>query len=60
MAELKPCPFCGGKEAYLTVNYYGDSYVRCPNCGAVVWGGDDERPNEKRAIKLWNRRTHNE
>jgi DNA-directed RNA polymerase subunit RPC12/RpoP len=35
--KLKPCPFCGG-EAYLASNCYAQNYVRCPNCGATVWG----------------------
>ena len=60
MAELKPCPFCGKKEAHLTRNCYGQNYVRCPNCGAVVWGSDDESLTEKRAIELWNTRTPKE
>lgn len=53
--ELKPCPFCGGTEAYLATNCYGQNYVRCP-CGAVVWGKDDEIPSEKQIAKIWNRR----
>lgn len=56
---LKPCPFCGKQEAYLTSNCYGQNYVRCPNCGAVVWGNDDENLTEKRAVELWNRRADN-
>ena len=58
--ELKPCPFCGGEEAYLTKNCYGQNYVRCPKCGAVVWGSDDENLTKKRAIELWNRRAKND
>lgn len=59
-AKLNPCPFCGGKEAYLAQNCCGENYVRCPNCGAVVWGKDDERLSDKQAIELWNRRADNE
>ena len=55
MDKLKPCPFCGGKP-YLTQNYLGQNYVRCPDCGAVVWGRDDEDFTEKDAVKAWNRR----
>ncbi len=58
--KLKPCPFCGSKEAYLAVNCYGQNSVRCPNCGAVVWGNDNESPTKKRAIELWNRRATND
>lgn len=57
--SLRECPFCGGMEAYLAKNCYGENYVRCPNCGAVVWGNDAERLTEKRAIELWNRRAEN-
>ena len=60
MAELLPCPFCGKKEAYLTRNCYGQNYVRCPNCGAVVWGNDNESLTEKRAVELWNTRAPKE
>lgn len=56
--DLKPCPFCGSNEAYVTQNCYGEYYVRCPNCGAVVWGKDDERPTKRQAIDLWNRRQY--
>ena len=55
--KLKPCPFCGKREAYLTNNCYGQYYVRCPNCGAVVWGNDNENLDKKQAVKLWNTRT---
>ena len=41
MAELKPCPFCGGKP-YMAQNYLGQKYVRCPECGACVWGKDTD------------------
>ena len=57
MAELKPCPFCGGADAYIASNCYGQFYVRCPGCGAVVWGKDDEDIRTERKIaKFWNRR----
>ena len=55
--ELKPCPFCGSKEARLARNCYGQNYVRCMNCGAVVWGKFDERPSEKQIVEIWNTRT---
>ena len=57
MEELMPCPFCGGVNIYMTKNYLGQHYVRCPDCGAVVWGKDtDEEITEKHAIEAWNRR----
>lgn len=60
MTKLKPCPFCGSKEAYLARNCYGQNYVRCPNCGASVWGKDSEAPSEKQIVEIWNRRTGDE
>ena len=56
-SELKPCPFCGGTNAYIASNCYGQHYARCPECGAVVWGNDKEDIRSKKEIvKLWNRR----
>lgn len=57
MIELKPCPFCGGKNVYIGKNYLAQHFVRCPDCGAVVWGRDSEEEiSEKDAAKAWNRR----
>lgn len=65
MQELKPCPFCGSKP-YMTQNYMGQKYVRCDECGAVVWGKDTddwsiakmgEKKAEKYAADAWNRRS---
>lgn len=61
MAELKPCPFCGGAEAKLKTHnsrkgllgikeFY---YVRCQICRAsasVMFTRDE-------AIEAWNRRS---
>lgn len=60
MDSLKPCPFCGKGEAYITHNYLGQTYVRCPNCGATLWGPDDADWKDKDAIKAWNRRAKDE
>ena len=56
MAELKPCPFCGG-EADCNNNgfmQYGWKKwaVECPMCGVVSHFFD----TEEKAIEAWNRR----
>ena len=56
--KLKSCPFCGGSEAYISSNYMGESFVRCPSCGAIVYGSDNIRMSEKQAIEAWNRRVN--
>lgn len=64
MEKLKPCPFCGGTP-HVAQNYLGQKYVRCPECGACVWGRDTddwsvgkmgEKQAEKSAAEAWNRR----
>lgn len=34
MAELKPCPFCGGEAEYIPIDYLPQlcGFVRCGNC----------------------------
>lgn len=53
-AELKPCPFCGGKDSgILTTSYDGYWYaVFCENCMAQT----RKCRQEKDAIEAWNRR----
>ena len=65
MAELKPCPFCGGEANQVAkfmpdnTNYY---YIMCSKCKAssnmffsyVGYEGLDE------AISAWNRRVDND
>lgn len=61
MAELKPCPFCGG-DAKMKEVTYGN------NCSAyVVWCGNGNcgvQPStryfrvRKEAVEAWNRRAH--
>lgn len=55
-AELKPCPFCGGKAVidseYTTFFVGGSQYrVYCSMCHAMhtVW-----QPSEDLAIAAWN------
>ena len=59
MAELKPCPFCGG-EANLMHDHAGSgySYVMCGNCGlkSVSFIRSFDRASDLDAIKYWNGR----
>lgn len=62
MAELKPCPFCGGEANLVPHKFFSqrtqkweiDCYgVECKNCRTSsyqFWGC------EKHAITAWNRR----
>ena len=59
MAELKPCPFCGGNKIDIMVYDPFDGYqgnltrhrVWCLGCGVLV-----ERARVMDAIEAWNRR----
>ena len=48
-AELKPCPFCGGKAEIKGSAF---CWVQCKSCGAET-KGTKKRAN---AIAEWNRR----
>ncbi len=64
MAELKPCPFCGGEaKIVFTAEVYNIDdvkkkfgYVRCgkdyPNCCVI----QDNEIDLDQAIEAWNRR----
>ena len=51
LAELKPCPFCGGKQLSFN-NAYGVCWLTCTDCGCE---GPDGY-GEAEAIEAWNRR----
>ena len=63
MAELKPCPFCGG-DALLSHDYegIGSSYVRCRKCGleSIRFIRSFEIASDDRAVEFWNRRADND
>ena len=65
MAELKPCPFCGG-EAALGERNMGHgacgAVVRCTNCGATsnAYSARLDWCANEMAIRSWNRRTEDD
>ena len=63
-AELKPCPFCGGKavviETFCKETNYRGYYVYHGNCLLTEQIETNSYDTEKSAIAAWNRRAGNE
>lgn len=60
MAELKPCPFCGGKAKYVYQMPY--NAVKCTKCkvfGKTIVDSYEQQDGKAEAIEAWNRRTEN-
>ena len=51
--ELKPCPFCGGKN--MRIWNTSTPWVSCDDCLANTAYGT----TKEEAIKIWNRRADN-
>lgn len=70
MAELKPCPFCGGVNIYETFKQehpYGDKeqIVFCSSCKAefsiecespFLYKDEDYKYRRRKTTEAWNRR----
>ena len=57
MAELKPCPFCGGKAMIHRQIKNGEevgSKVICIDCLAMMYSAEANSAEEN--IEAWNRR----
>lgn len=53
-SQLKPCPFCGGKEITIHVpNSDNKEDIMCLTCGATM-----EKALGVGVVIAWNRRTH--
>ena len=54
MAELKPCPFCGGEAVFI-----GDTAsIKCKNCGGAFFV-TNPLISRLEAKEAWNRRCEN-
>lgn len=52
--DLKPCPFCGCEDVYVSTNDENSRYgVRCIGCYGKI---DESYYDEKSAIDAWNMR----
>lgn len=58
MAELKPCPFCGGEAEIVNNGYFVD--VSCKDHRCRGWAESLMNNTEEEAIEAWNRRTSRE
>lgn len=69
VADLKPCPFCGGEAALREqpIYVYNAIFAHCTNCKARVMEAFSDAPNidgvtlgkekaTQKAIEAWNRR----
>ena len=57
MAELKPCPFCGGKAKYIYSMPY--NAVKCTKCkvfGKTIVDSYEQQDGKAEAIEAWTRR----
>lgn len=57
MAELKPCPFCGGRAMLINLPYSRKIFVKCEEqcCEQnLIYKTREE------AIEAWNRRANDE
>ena len=69
MADLKPCPFCGGRQIYRKTTVK-NSVIWCNLCGAEISRGialgkcDSIEEAEEwlgcEIVKAWNRRANDE
>lgn len=64
MAELKPCPFCGGDAKIIVVKKGFKSIITCTTyyCGFMRHSFNNGDTDENAALRLtiaWNRRADN-
>lgn len=53
--KLKPCPFCGGRAEFVTLDRYLYRHVvQCTKCEAITGGSAYE--NDEYNAGIWNKR----
>jgi hypothetical protein len=61
MAELKPCPFGGGKARLVySMPYNAVQCTKCKVFGKTIVDFYEQRDGQKDAIEAWNRRCTDE
>lgn len=57
MAELKPCPFCGGEAEYIyEMPYNAVECTKCNALGKTIVDSYEQQDGKAEAIEAWNRR----
>ena len=59
MAELKPCPFCGG-EAFVFKITENPLPMMCAVVCKACHAGTNHKTTEARAVEAWNRRSNDD
>ena len=59
MTDLKPCPFCGGTNVHVDMDYRVGIPVWVVDCNGCATSGPvvNEAEGEAAAVEAWNRRT---
>ena len=61
MAELKPCPFCGGEAKLIKVGDNRNFFVyQCSECGFIKAKPSEASLTQWGAKRVWNTRTPKE
>lgn len=58
MADLKPCPFCGGNAELIKDHWNGIVYVKCKECDCRCGriGVSEDYSATDKAVEAWNKR----
>ena len=57
MAELKPCPFCGGEAKLIySMPYNAVQCTKCKTWGKTIVDSYEQQDGKYEAIEAWNRR----